>query len=178
MIQADITDYAMHYSYTVCFPPPTSPLGLCYTIPKQRSYKQESMHYYCQTYCTKSCSVRESKKFSIKKSVKETVLTQMLNSSKTLIMVFQWYTCEMFFSIQCTWDDIPRGSEPPTHPLSQNAIDKAVWVEHWHHVLVTPAGEPFPIHLLGPLVFQISGHQWLLLSILYHWDHPSAQGAT
>ena len=53
------------------------------------------------------------------------------------------------------------------HPLSQNANDEVVLMRHSHHVVVTVAGEPFPVHLLVPLVSHLSGYLELLLATLY-----------
>ena len=87
-------------------------------------------------------------------------------------------TCQMFLAIQWTWDDIPRERELLTHSPSHDANDEVVLMGHSHHIAVTLAGEPFPVHLLVPLVSHFSWHLWLLLATLYHWGHPSALGAT
>ena len=88
-------------------------------------------------------------------------------------------TCWMLFAIQCTWDGVPRGSGLLTHSsLSQNANDEVVLMEDSHHVAVTLAGEPFPVHLLVLVVSYISGHQGPLSPTLYHWGHPSVQSTT
>ena len=51
-------------------------------------------------------------------------------------------------------------------------------MEHSHHVVVTLAGEPFPILLLVLLVCHISGYHGLLLATQHHRGHPSVQSAT
>ena len=74
----------------------------------------------------------------------------------------------MFLSIQCTGDGVPRGSEPLIHSLSQRANDEEVLMEDLHHVVVTLAREPFPVHLLVLVVSHVSGHQGPLSATLYH----------
>ena len=73
----------------------------------------------------------------------------------------------MFLSIQCTSDGAPGESELLLHSLSQNANDEVVLMRHSHHVVVTVAGELFPVHLLVLLVSHLSGHFELLLATLY-----------
>ena len=54
------------------------------------------------------------------------------------------------------------------HSLFHNANDEVVLMEDSHYVVVTVAGEPFPVHLLVLLVSHLSGHHELLLATLYH----------
>ena len=88
------------------------------------------------------------------------------------------FTCQMFLSNQCTWGGVPRGSELLLHSLSHDANDEVVLMEDSHHVVVTLAVEPFPVHLLVLLVSHFSGYHGLLLATLHLWGHPSVQGAT
>ena len=42
------------------------------------------------------------------------------------------------------------------HSLSQIANDEVVLMGHSHHIVVTVAGEPFPVHLLVLLISHLA----------------------